>query len=184
MDALAITESDGSGRNGLTLTDATTTASVNATITAIPGMDDNNITVATGTAAEFAPTANTTYAYVYDTQTWNGIKVVLTGDDAPTDWVASDANVYYSDAACTTKVTTAYPAGGGTYYKRESYIYTAKVVESGDATDWTTKWYKDPDGKEPVGAWETDNVGKTFYKKYTVNGKLYGVKVIKVVSGS
>lgn len=181
MDALAIQESTGVGRNGLTLTDATSTASVSATITSIPGMDGNTITVGTGTAAEFTPSASTTYAYVYDTQKWNGVKVELTGSVAPTDWVASEANVYYSDAACTTKVTTAYPDGGGTYYKKESYIYTAKVVESSDNTDWSTRWYKDPDGKTPVDPWDDSNVGKTFYKKYAVDGKIYGVKVIKVI---
>lgn len=43
------------------------------------------------------------------------VEVTLSGD-APTDWVASDANVYYSDAACTQKVTTAY--ADGKYYKK------------------------------------------------------------------
>ena len=51
-------------------------------------------------------------------------------------------------------------------------------------TDWseTDVWYLDPDGKTGVSAWDASNNGKVFYKRYTVNNKVYGVKVIKVVN--
>ena len=174
MDALAIQESAGVGRNGLTLTDATSTASVSATITAIPGMDGNNISVTSGTAAEFTPAASTTYAYVYDTQTWNGVAVELTAE--PTGWPTG----YYTNKTCTTAATT---YSNGTYYKKESYIYTANVTAS-KPTDWDTAgvWYQDPDGKTPVVSWDASFAGKTFYKKYAVDAKIYGVKVIKVIA--
>lgn len=178
MDALSITESTGVGRNGLTLTDATSTASVNATITAIPGEDGNSITVATKTAAEFTPTANTTYTYVYDTDTWSGTKVHLTV--TPADFTTA----YYTTEACTTQCTGTVPDGGGDYYQRVSYIYTA-VTCATKPSDWDTAgiWYLDPDGKTLADTWEDGtHANKIFYKKYTVDGKIYGVKVIKVVS--
>ena len=176
MDALAIQESAGVGRNGLTLTDVTSTASVNASITTIPRMDGNNITVDAGTAAEFSPTGSTTYAYVYDTQTWNGVKVHLT--TTPTDFTSA----YYTDKGCTTLCTGTVPtSGGGDYYQKEGYIYTA-VETSGSAPDgWTTDgvWYSDPDGVTCTygSSWSAG----TYYKKYAVSGKIYGVKVIKVI---
>ena len=51
-------------------------------------------------------------------------------------------------------------------------------------TDWATEglWYKDPDGITAAGAWVETNNGKVFYKRYTVDNKIYGVKVIKVVN--
>lgn len=52
------------GRNSLVLTDATT-ASLDNTITSIPGADGNNITVTKGQASKFTATAGMTYAYVY-----------------------------------------------------------------------------------------------------------------------
>ena len=177
MDALAIQESSNVGRNGLTLTDATTTASVSATITSIPGMDGNNITVDAGTAAKFSPVAGTTYAYVYDTQTWNGVKVHLT--TTPTDFESA----YYINKGCTTLCTGTVPAAGDDYYQKQGYIYTANQTDT-KPSDWDTAgvWYQDPDGKTPVTSWVDGNAGKTFYKKYSVDGKIYAVKVIKIVA--
>ena len=175
MDALNLVESGTTGRNGIILTDATTSASVNATITAIPGEDGNNITVDTKTAAEFTPTATTTYAYVYDTDTWSGTKVHLT--TTPTDFTT----VYYTDKGCTTLCTGTVPGGGGDYYQRFSYIYTANVTDA-QPSDWNTEgvWYKDPDGVTPCK--DTTWSAGTYYKRYTVNGKIYGVKVIKIAA--
>ncbi len=135
MDALNIqsasTTSTITGRNGWVLTDASTAASVSATITAIPGADGNDITVATKTAAEFTPSKGT-YAYVYDTGTDNAdteytTAVVLTA--APSDWNASD-NVYYTDEGCTSKANTAY--ADGTYYQKYTNlnkVYGVKVIK-------------------------------------------------------
>ena len=141
MDALNIYESStGSplvitGRNTWVLTEAT----VSATITTIPGSDGNNITVTSGTAAQFTPTAGTTYAYVYD------------GTPSPA------------------------PAA--------SYYYAVTFTESDSKpTDWTTSYFKDSEGTEAVA--DSDFSAGTFYKKYTNQNKVYGVKVIRVKASS
>ena len=179
LDALNIIETGTTGRNGITLTAATSSA----TITTIPGEDGNNISVNAGEAAEFTPEAPTSsatvkyYAYVYDTKTWNGIAVKYATE--PTDWTSA----CYTDKACTTLASGTF-SSETTYYRKQSYIYTAETMTSETApSDWTTAgvWWKDSDGKTAVGAWDTANNGKVFYKRYTANAQIYGVKVIKVV---
>ena len=131
MDALNIVASTSgdatTGRNGWVLTKATS----DATITTIPGADGNNITVTAGTAAKFAASASTTYAYVYYTGTDNA----------------------------------------------DTYIYSA-VALTEEPADWSAEgvWYKDSSGSEAVGSYSDG----TYYKKYTNQNKVYGVKVIKV----
>ena len=120
----------GSGKascNGITLTDATS----DATITTIPGVDGNDITVTAGTAAKFTPAAGT-YAYAYevskgtdDTKTYLHTAVTLTGDTQPNDWTGN----YFTDQECT-KVATNYAAG--TYYKKVTNTgatYAIKVIK-------------------------------------------------------
>ena len=173
LNALSIqTASDANtitGRNGLVLTKATS----NANITAIPGVDGNDITVSAGQVASFAATAGN-YAYVYDTGEWDGIEVTLSAE--PTGW----PNGYYTNKACTTAATGEFAAG--TYYQKVSYIYSAETMTASEPTDWSTPglWYKDPNGETAAGDWDADNNGKVFYKRYTVDNKIYGVKVIKV----
>ena len=138
MDALNIQASTGTGtitgRNGLTLTEATS----DATITAITGEDGNNITVAAGTAAKFAASANT-YAYVYD-------------------------------------ATTGSPAA--------TYIYSAVNFEAGatEPTDWSGNYWDNPNGEGAAVATFDSSSAITYYRRYTNNNKVYGVKVIKVVA--
>ena len=166
LDALNIIETGTTGRNGITLTAATSTA----TITAIPGEDGNDISVAAGTAASFTPAAGT-YAYVYDTGEYTGEYYAT----APAGWPTG----YYTDAKCTTSATGEFAAG--TYYKNTpTYIYTA-INTTSEPADWATDgvWYKDPDGV--TSAYSTTWAAGYYYKKYTVNHKVYGVKVIKVV---
>ncbi len=173
LDALNIIETGTTGRNGITLTAETSTA----TITTIPGEDGNNISVNAGEAAEFTPVAPTSpatvkyYAYVYDTGEYTGEYYATAPTGFPTG--------YYTDAKCTTAATGDFAAG--TYYKNTpTYIFTA-VNTTSQPDDWATAgvWYKDPDGTQPVNstAWASGY----YYKKYTVNHKVYGVKVIKVV---
>ena len=157
------------GRNGLVLT----TAASDATITAIPGVDGNNITVTAGQAASFAATAGD-YVYVYDTGKWDGVAVALTA--SPTGWPTG----YYTDKACNTAATGEFTAK--TYYQKVSYIYSAETMGASAPSDWTTEglWYKDPNGETAAGDWDAANENKVFYKRYTVDHKNYGVKVIKV----
>ena len=129
-DALTI-GAGGSGnasRNGITLTDATS----DATITTIPGVDGNDITVTAGTAAKFTPEKDKTYAYAYKlipgtdkTKTELHTAVTLTGDTAPTDWKDN----YFTDQECT-NVAASYAAG--TYYKKVTNTgatYAIKVIK-------------------------------------------------------
>lgn len=132
IDALNIRVTGGShdidGRNGLGLTTVTPTYP-----TAIPGEDGNDITVAANTTAKFTASASTYYAFVYDVATGAPTEfntAVVTSGSAPTDWVVGDGNVYYSDFACTSKVTTTWVAG--TYYKKYTNLnntYAVKVIK-------------------------------------------------------
>lgn len=134
MDALNIQEGVDAGvitgRNGLTLTPGT----IDKTITTIPGEDGNNIDLTSaGKAVKLSPDAAGTYAFVYQVSKGTPTPfntAVVTSGSAPTDWVASDENVYYSDFGCTVKVTTAWTAG--TYYKKYTNLnntYAVKVIK-------------------------------------------------------
>lgn len=215
MDALSIQESATgtplviTGRNGLTLTDATTTASVAADITSIPGVDGNDITpITAGTAAKFTGAAGTTYAYTFDTGTYAGVYLASEPADwasyysnntcstpvgawssagtfykpttfigsydeytsEPTGW-SSSANIYYSDAACTTALNV-------------TFASLHEFALSAEPGDWASgEYYTNTACTTPAPAVYADG---TYYKKvkcyrkYTVNNKIYGVKVIKV----
>lgn len=134
IDALQIQESTGTGtitgRNGITLTEATTQHP-----TTIPTEDGKGISVTDNSVAKFtANTTATTYAYVYRNS--NG---------SPTD------------------------------------IYTA-VQGNGTTTAKTNEYYEDPNGTNVVSTGVTLVSGKTYYKKYTNNNNVYGVKVVRTYS--
>lgn len=133
-DALTI-GAGGSGvasRNGITLTNAES----DATITAIPGADGNNITVGAGTAASFTTgAAGTVYAYVYETTpspapaavTFN-TAVILTGASAPSDFTSA----YYKDFACENLCAAGDYTDGGTYYQEitnNKKTFAVKVIK-------------------------------------------------------
>ena len=128
-DALTIgAGADGQpSRNGITLTKAKS----DATITAIPGVDGNNITVTTGQAAKFTPSKGT-YAYAYKvsdgTATELHTAVTLTGDTAPTDFTTN----YYTDSECKTLATAGDYADGKTFYQKVTNTgatYAIKVIK-------------------------------------------------------
>ncbi|MBQ9640851.1 MAG: hypothetical protein IJV06_04770 [Bacteroidaceae bacterium] len=127
MDALNIRASTSggvvTGRNGLTLTPA----SFDATVTAIPSVDGNNISVNAGEAAKFTASAGT-YAYTYkvsnkgDTKFTTAVKL----DSQPTDWPTG----YFTDKDGTTSVTSF--TAGTTYYKKYTnlnIVYGVKVIK-------------------------------------------------------
>lgn len=185
LDALSIQESSTTttitGRNGLILTEATSYSD----FTTIPGADGKDIAITAGQAASFEATTDT-YAYVYDTGEWDGVAVVFeAGATAPSDWNATN-NVYYSDKKCQSPVNSAFtsPTTETTYYKKVSYIYTAEKYTS-QPTDFATAgiYYEDPNGLKDVtvAPVATFSAATYYYKKYTVDHKIYGVKVIKVV---
>ena len=130
MDALNIVASETSGtitgRNGLVLTPA----SFDATVTAIPGEDGNDIKVTAGQAVKFTG-ATGTYAYVYQVSDGDDTNVLLaeTLTAAPTDWATT--GVWYTDAAGTTAAPATFAAG--TYYKKMytnlNKVFAVKVIK-------------------------------------------------------
>ena len=132
MDALNIQASTGTGtitgRNGLVLTEVTS----DATITAVPGADGNDITVTAGTAAKFTGAAGT-YAYVYDATPATAPAAsyyysanALTTE--PSDWAT--AGVWYADPNGTAAAPATFAAG--TYYKKYTNlnkVYGVKVIK-------------------------------------------------------
>lgn len=132
MDALnKQTSVDGSnitGRNGLVLTDASTTSSLSNTITAIPGADGNDITVTAGQASKFTASASTIYAYVY---TVTQKSTTQDKYEAVTPASGTDVSGYYRDG------TGATPASGtangtDTYYAKYTVndgVYAVKVIK-------------------------------------------------------
>ncbi|MCR4914133.1 MAG: hypothetical protein K6A96_00015 [Prevotella sp.] len=133
MDALNIRASEASGvitgRNSLVLTPETTT--FDATITAIPGEDGNDIAVTAGKAAMFTAEAGKTYAFVYQVSTGTATPIVTTLADPsaePSDWASG---TYFTDAACTTAATTF--TAGTTYYQKKyvnlNNVYGVKVIK-------------------------------------------------------
>ncbi|MBR0275739.1 MAG: hypothetical protein IJQ76_05980 [Prevotella sp.] len=132
MDALNIqtasTETTITGRNGLVLTKVTS----DATITAVPGADGNNITVAAGEAAKFTAAAGN-YAYVYDATPatapaasyYYSAEALTT---QPTDWATP--GLWYADPNGATAAPTTFAAG--TYYKKYTNlnkVYGVKVIK-------------------------------------------------------
>lgn len=128
MDALNIQESatptSVTGRNGLTLTEAT----IANDITTIVGPDGNNIGVAAGTAAKFTPAAGN-YAYVYmvedkdDTNIFTAVSFAL----QPADWAPE---LYFEDPTGTTPASTF--EADKTYYKKYvdlNTVYSVKVIK-------------------------------------------------------
>ncbi|MDO4196867.1 MAG: hypothetical protein Q4D33_12050, partial [Prevotellaceae bacterium] len=130
MDALNIRTSTGTGdpvvitgRNSLVLTEATS----DATITAIPRVDGNDVTVAAGEAASFNGTTGT-YAYVYEVsdaadKTFNTAVNVAT---EPTGWPTG----YFTDFDCTVAAPATFAAG--LYYTKitnNNTTYAVKVIK-------------------------------------------------------
>lgn len=97
----------------------------------------------------------------------DGNSITVTAGTAASFTPAAGTYAYVYDA-------TPSPAPAATY------IYSAESSTT-KPTDWTTSgvWYKDQDGLNAV-ADEDWVANKIFYKKYTNQNKVYGVKVIKV----
>ena len=126
-DALTIgAGADGkASRNGITLKKAES----DATITAIPGVDGNDITLKAGTAAKFTPTKGT-YAYAYKESDGTASElhtaVTLNDESAPKDFGTS----YYTDQEC--KIPATDYKKGTTYYQKVTNTgatYAIKVIK-------------------------------------------------------
>lgn len=128
MDALNIQESATAttvtGRNGLTLTEAT----IANDITTIVGPDGNNIAVTAGTAAKFTPAAGN-YAYVYTVEDKDDTDIFTAVSFAskPDDWAPE---LYFEDPTGTTPASTF--EANKTYYKKYvdlNTVYSVKVIK-------------------------------------------------------
>lgn len=132
MDALNIrvssTETAITGRNELVLTKAES----DATITTIPGEDNNNISVTAGTAASFTPAAGT-YAYVYDTGTDNDDTPIYSAESSttkPTDWTTP--GTWYKDPDGVNAVVDGDWVANKIFYKKYinlNKVYGVKVIK-------------------------------------------------------
>ena len=128
MDALNIQESatttSVTGRNGLTLTEAT----IANDITAIVGPDGNNIDVAAGTAAKFTPAAgNYAYVYMVEDKADTDIFTAVSFASQPGDWAPE---LYFEDPTGTTPASTF--EANKTYYKKYvdlNTVYSVKVIK-------------------------------------------------------
>ena len=128
MDALNIQESatttSVTGRNGLTLTEAT----IANDITTIVGPDGNNIDVAAGTAAKFTPAAgNYAYVYMVEDKADTDIFTAVSFASQPSDW---SATLYFEDPTGTTPASSF--VADKTYYKKYvdlNTVYSVKVIK-------------------------------------------------------
>lgn len=128
MDALNIQESatatSVTGRNGLTLTEAT----IANDITTIVGPDGNNIGVAAGTAAKFTPAAgNYAYVYMVEDKADTNIFTAVSFASQPGDWAPE---LYFEDPTGTTPASTF--EANKTYYKKYvdlNTVYSVKVIK-------------------------------------------------------
>ena len=127
MSALNVREQVGSnsttGRNGVKLTKVTTSTN----FTTIPGVDGNNITITSGDAAKFTPSAGKIYAVTYKGDStgetyYYSAQVFAAGDAAPSDWGTD--GVWYKDPEGQTAVGA---FAAGTYYKK----YTNRNIDWG-----------------------------------------------------
>lgn len=121
------------GRNGITLTKATT---LHTDITTIPGVDGNNINVnqeSKHDAVSFTPENTTnetkTYAFVYQTTDGDDKQFVSTYTPE-TDKTVED-NTYYTNIECTKTAGTSLTAGTTYYYKvnNNTNTYAVKVIK-------------------------------------------------------
>ena len=126
------------GRNGLVLT----TATMDNTITSIPGADGNNIDLsAAGKASKLTVAAGTTYAYVYTVtapatpvhvEEYEVVPGVIAGTTVVTGYYTSDgapSPTYTEITAADTKA-----AEGITYYSKADYykntgVFAVKVIK-------------------------------------------------------
>lgn len=187
------------GRNSLVITPNT---NIDNTVTSIEkGVDDNDITVAAGEAAEIAITALSagTYAYVYDytaaAKTTRDIyQPIITSTSSP---IGANGKFYVAVSALSTydvgidSDASHYSTAGA---PNAAYIYFS-VTTNGGATK--TYSFVSVDGKDAIPAGllaypvssltaVADNTANAadntiYFDKYTRNNGKYAVKVIKVV---
>ena len=170
------------GRNGITLT---TNANISNTETSIVnGVDDQPITVASGTAAkiDIDQLAAGTYAYVYATTVPSAeekIYQVVSAATAETDFAK-----YYEVALTGTET----PLASGSKAAAGKVYFVKNVDANGDFVSYTFKQTKVNDDvtglvEATIGANKASGytAGHFYFDVYNQNNGAYAVKVIKVV---
>lgn len=139
LAALNLQSATNTGRNGIILTEATSSdALATSGITTIPGVDGNNINVTDKTAAKFTPAAGT-YAFVYtvtasstSTPVYSYDATVSKQATAPTNWATVYSQYYTMNADGTyTAATTTYDVNAYYYQKfdKNNGVYAVKVIK-------------------------------------------------------
>ncbi len=115
---------DVEGRNGVKMTEASSDAS----ITAIPGVDGNDIVVAAKSAASFTPAAGT-YAYVYTVTAPTSSEVITSAVTVPSG-TDLGTDTYYEDMECTIAASGTTTEDGVYYqkYTKNNGVYAVKVI--------------------------------------------------------
>ena len=176
------------GRNGITLT---TDANISNTETSIiNGVDDQPITVTTGTAAkiDIDQLAAGTYAYVYATTVPNAeekIYQVVSAATAETDYAK-----YYEVALTGTETPIASTASEADRKAKAGKVYFIKNVDAkGDFVSYTFKQTKVGDDVTglveatiPSSKATSYTAGRFYFDVYNQNDGAYAVKVIKIVA--
>ena len=170
------------GRNGITLT---TNPNISNTVTQIVnGVDDQPITVASGSAAKIAISslATGTYAYVYASTVPSSEEKIYQVVSAAT---AATGYANYYEVALTGNET---PLASGTAVAGNVY-FVKNVDANGDFVSYTfkqTKVGEDVTGlvEATIGANKasTYTAGNFYFDVYNQNNGAYAVKVIKVVN--
>lgn len=97
-------------------------------------------------------------------------------DDGKTVPVTANTTAMFTASATPTTYAYVYLNEPGT----ASAIYTAVTYADGNApVAKLNEYYEDPSGTTVVAAGTTLEANKTYYKKYTNNNNVYGVKVVK-----
>ena len=187
MDALNIqTSTSGStitGRNGIALTTASSTAVVEIAATDSP--DGNAVSVTKKVTLSARPDDWGTNYYT------DAACTSAAGDYANGEYYRKNTAAKFTPSAGT--YAYAYEVSDETdtdIYSAVNFAKDASAPDGWDASDASKmEWYKDPDGNTKCsGAWDSSTFdstnGKTYYRHYTNLNKVYSVKVIKVVAGS
>lgn len=114
----------------------------------------------------------------------NGIVLTEVGTSFATEIPKEDGKVVKPGVNTTAKFTAETPATYAYVYLKkegtETTIYKAVTIGEGSTIiAGENEYYEDPSGNTAVANGTTLTVGTTYYKKYTNNNNIYGVKVVK-----
>ena len=180
-----ITNSSIVGRNGLTL--VKNNGAIDNTVTSIEnGVDDNPVTVATGTTAaiNIATLATGTYAYVYTQKA--STKIINKYQPIVVAVGASVADGYVDiDVTTAVAATTATAAANKLYFSKTTNgtgTTTYSYVTTKEGDDVTGLYEIDMPASPTLTSSTTATAGHMYFDVYKQNDGVYAVKVIKVVA--